>query len=417
MQTDTLSNLYYSFDARSEYPYIMCTKKYPIGKFELQDDFPSHEDFDAYINSGQACLFILHCIGIKVIHNVTVPYISFSNCRDIEGQVLDNGRVLEARFLSITITEIDYSIIKEQYQIDEYAVENLYTAPYDYLPAPIRNHILDGFFEKCGYEERDEKESVYYGKCKNELNGNFGMMYTDPVRDSVVVNFDDTENRWSTSQADIEESLEKFFRSRNNFLCYQWGVWTTAHARRHHQNLINAFGEEFVYGDTDSAKGTDVDGYVAERISTLNDLIVESCIKNRAYYIRKDTGEILYMGIFVEEKRMSEFKTLGAKKYAYITADDNELHVTISGVQKQNSKGITSAQELGTIDNFDCGFIFSETGGLEMRYHDLSERYELEIKDDTGKVHKFTNGSNISSVPSTYQLNVGRDYENLLRYL
>lgn len=417
MPTDTKSrgNIYYSYDARSEYPYVMIVKKFPMESFALyRENVDDLAELQQLRDRGFALLFDLHVKDLECRESVTVPYISFSKCESVAGEYrLDNGRILGAEYAAMTVTEIDFDIIHEQYTYSKVAIQNVYIARYDYLPEPIVNHVRDGFYDKCGYEERGEKGTYYYDRCKNQLNGNFGMMFTDPVRDEQIV-LDELEDgkRWKTQTPDINEALAKFYRSRNSFLCYQWGVWTTAHARRHHQNLINAFGAEFVYGDTDSAKGTDSTGAVAKRVELLNRKIEAECIPRGAYYDMRD-GRRLYMGVFVAEDTMTDFKTMGAKKYAYVDSK-GELHVTISGVPKK-SESMTSAAELGSIDNFDRGFTFTHCGGSELRYHDLAAPVTVSLPDDNGRMHKVTYGSNISIVDSTYTLGLDSAYEKLIK--
>lgn len=418
MPIDILSHLYYSYDARSEYPYVMVCKKYPMSRFELECESLTDKGGIARILSHDcAYLFDLYMFGVAVHKNVTVPYIPYSKCLEVSNEELDNGRVLSADYIKMTVTDIDLEIILNQYKIDKKAIKNLYSADYDYLPEPIVNHVRDGFYEKCGYEEREEKGTYFYDRCKNRLNGNFGMMYTDPVRDVIGLYPEIRDGkRWNTTTPDVEEALEKFYRSRNSFLCYQWGVWTTAHARYHHQKLIDAFGEEFVYGDTDSAKGTDITGAVSRRIEAINTEIERECLSRKAYYDDKVHGNRLYMGVFVREKDMTDFRSLGAKKYAYVDVD-GKMHVTVSGVPHKNSNGVTSADELGSLDNFVPGFVFTKTGGVDLHYHDMDEAKEIKITDNKGVAHTFTVGSNVSVTDSTYTLGLGNDYDLLIKKL
>lgn len=420
MPTDIMSpNLYYSYDARSEYPYIMVCKKMPMDKIvKYTDSVSKMSIIDNLRADGYALLFDLHLSSVEVYDHVTVPYIPYSKCIQVAGKpVLDNGRILKADYIHITVTDIDLDIIMAQYHIEHKAIKNLYISAYDYLPDPIVNHVRDGFYEKCGYEERGEKKTYYYDRCKNRLNGNFGMMYTDPVRESVIVNdfVSEEKHRFEVQENDdIQGALNKFYKSRNSFLCYEWGVWITAHARAHHQKLIDCFGMEFIYGDTDSGKGTDVTGEVAKKVESLNRSIEKECLPRKAYYDMAN-GTRLYMGVFVNEGTMTDFRTLGAKKYAY--TDDEGLHVTISGVPKKNSKGVTSADELCCIDNFKVGTVFKECGGIEARYHDLNSPETKIFYDENGKPHEVTYGSNISMIDSEYTLGVGNDYGKLMELL
>lgn len=225
MQTGILQPLYYSFDARSEYPYIMCTKYYPMSKFTLLDSGKGHsiDEIRQLTDKGYCTLFTMHIEGLKCFEHVTVPYIPSSKCRDLLDAEYDNGRILSAAHVCITLTEIDLDIIVSQYTWDRYTITDVYIADLAMLPEPIRKHVFDGFARKCGYEERGEKDSLYYGKEKNKLNGNFGMMFTDPVRETVLYQ-DIPGEIWAGKSPDIEAALRKFTNSRNSFLWYQWGL-------------------------------------------------------------------------------------------------------------------------------------------------------------------------------------------------
>ena len=75
---------------------------------------------------------------------------------------------------------------------------------------------------------------------------------------------------------------------------------------------------------------------------------------------------------------MPRFCTLGSKKYAYEDSD-GKLHITIAGVSK------SGAREMGKLENFQEGFIFRESGGMEALYNDqwsepiVIDGHELEI--------------------------------------
>ena len=108
-----------------------------------------------------------------------------------------------------------------------------------------------------------------------------------------------------------------------------------------------------------------------------------------------------YMGVYEMEEGYDKFITLGAKKYAY--EQNGELGVTVSGVLK--SKG---AKELKNLENFTPGFVFREAGGTASWYND----------DVYGKITKDGNeieiGPNICILPSTYQVGLSEDYDELL---
>ena len=115
------------------------------------------------------------------------------------------------------------------------------------------------------------------------------------------------------------------------------------------------------------------------------------------------------MGVFENEKKSEaiEFKTMGAKKYAYRTLD-GKLHITIAGVNKK--LGAEELEKAGGITAFKEGFIFTTAGGLEAIYND-----DPEIGSYTVDGHELTITSNVTLRPSTYTLGITGEYEKLLK--
>ena len=143
----------------------------------------------------------------------------------------------------MTVTDIDWEIIKKQYTWDSFAVTDMCVAKYDYLPECLTNCIREVYKDKCklkyeieqaeGAGEDAGDKPYLYAKTKNRLNGIFGMMYTDPVKEENTLN---ENGEWVVNTPDTAEALAKFYRSRNSFLYYAWGVICTARARKHLQD-------------------------------------------------------------------------------------------------------------------------------------------------------------------------------------
>lgn len=402
-----------SYDIVSSYPAQMKMRKFPSTKFTPYGEIDTMAEFNDLINE-YACLFRVIFTNIRVKKDIAMPYIPISKCLSRAPEtLLDNGRVLKSDFIAMTLTDIDYDIIKNQYEWDEIDISDMHISNYAYLPEPLINQVMEYFknktelkfkIENLEKEDTPDKEELanliyLYGKSKNRLNGIFGMCYTDPVRDSILI---EENGEWSEESADIAEMLEKYFKSRNSFLIYAWGVWVTAWARLALEDLINATGQSnTIYCDTDSSKAVDVD---QSKIDELNAKVIKLAEERGAYY--DCGGKRYYMGIYEHEnkKPIKEFKTLGAKKYVYV--DEKGLHITIAGVNK--SKG---APELGTINNFAPGFIFKDAGGLELHYND-----NVGITDITVNGCTMTTASNVGMVDSTYEIGITSEYAELIGY-
>ena len=393
-----------SFDEVSGYPAMLLLKKYPMSKFSYYGDITSTEEFETLI-SEKACLFRVLIEGVKVKKGVTMPYIPTAKLLQRgAGGKFDNGRVLQCDWILLTVNDIDWKIIIQQYEFISFSVSDFYFAKYDYLPKVLRDKVLDYFVQKCILKDKIETSTdpeeienfqYLYEKQKNRLNGIFGMCFTDPVHNIITVNPD---GLWEESRPDVGEALEKYNKSRNSFLVYAWGSWTTALNREHLQKLLNITGNDTIYCDTDSSKAI-ITLRILKRIEKENEKIIAECEKLGAY--ADVNGKRYYLGLYEHDAEYEEFITLGAKKYAY--TDKKGFHITISGVEKK--KG---AQEMGKIENFKPGFIFREAGGNTLYYNDVGI-HQITVNGCT-----MTTASNIGMIDSTYELGVTGEYAELI---
>lgn len=411
-----------SLDVASSYPAQMFLRKFPVSKFTPYGEIESMTELDGLL-SEYACLFRVIFTGLEVRDNIGMPYIAISKATEHSKHVtLDNGRVLsvinredrenDRGYLALTLTDVDFQIIKEQYTWDEMSISDFHIATYGYLPEALLSQVMAYFraktelkdkikeAEERGAEEEAANLAYLYAKSKNRLNGIFGMCYTNPVHNVISINED---GEWIEDTPEIADALKKYWKSRNSFLVYAWGVWITAWARRHLEDLFNALGQDkVIYGDTDSGKAVDVD---ISKIDALNAKVMELADKRGAYC--DYNGTRYYMGVYEHENKVpiAKFKTLGAKKYVY--EDEKGLHVTISGVSKK-----LGAKELGSIDNFVPGFIFKDAGGLTLYYNDAEQGiHKITVDGCT-----MTTASNIGMVDSTYEIGITREYAELIGY-
>lgn len=395
-----------SFDVQSSYPFCLCAFKFPMSKFSPYGELESIEEFEGLLKK-YACLFRVVIENPEVKESVTMPYIPISKCLQHGANLnLDNGRVLECDYIQMTVTDIDWEIIKKQYKWESFAVTDMCIAKYDYLPECLLDCIREVYKSKCQlkYEIQaaedageDAGDKPYlYGKTKNRLNGIFGMMYTDPVKEENTL---DEHGEWVVKSPNVAEALEKFYKSRNSFLFYAWGVWCTAHARRHLQQLLDLTGDATIYCDTDSSKAVGADIEAIEKVNRE----IASLARERGAYASVG-GKNYFMGVYEHENKepIAEFKTLGAKKYAYV--DNKGLHCTISGVSKK-----LGAKELKTIDNFKIGFVFRDAGGMELYYND-----NVGIHQETVNGCTFTTASNVAMIDGSYTIGITEEYAELI---
>lgn len=395
-------------DAASMYPAMQILFKFPMDKFSYYGNVDDFEEFEKLL-SEYACLFRVILTNVNINKNVQIPYIASAKLTGHGAESkYDNGRLLRSTWISLTVTDIDWKIITEQYTYDEISVSDFYIAAYGYLPDPIIKTVMDYFKLKTEFKAAIEKEKdpeekknlqYLYNRSKEKLNAVFGMSYTDPVRPELIVN---EEGQWEDPKIqDIDAALEKFYKSRNSFMVYAWGVWTTCYARAHLQKILNITGENTLYCDTDSDKAI-IDAPTMKRIEALNNDIIKLCEERGAY--ADVEGRRYYMGVFELETAKEKYKrfcTLGAKKYCY--EDSEGFHITIAGVEKE-----TGAKEMGCIENFKPGFIFKKAGGRTLYYNEAKPHY-IEVAGC-----RMLTASNIGMIGSTYELGLTDEYASLL---
>lgn len=353
---------------------------------------------------------------------IPVPYIPTSKCKNIYNATFDNGRILSAEVIGeITLTDIDYQIIKKQYKFDM-QIHAMASARYGKLPQPLRDCVAEYFQNKTSFKDKDSDtehtEDFYtllYNKMKALLNAQYGMMAQNPVKSNIQYDPEkckskSKDNLYIEDDSKSEEDLLEDYNSRA-FLAYQWGVWVTARAREHLQKGIDLCGINFVYCDTDSCKylGNDVDWNI------LNKEYIKLGEKYKTYGV--DTKGIKhYLGVFDQEKHIKRFKTLGAKNYAYVD-DDGKLHITIAGVNKKigaielkraaRKHDVTIGPPVDPLFMMDEGFKFIYAGGIEARYSDYPDITRWITED--GVPLRITR--NVSLVENTKTLCAGKSFQ------
>ena len=95
--------------------------------------------------------------------------------------------------------------------------------------------------------------------------------------------------------------------------------------------MIDAVGWDFVYTDTDSVKF--INKQHLQSFKDRNEYLLTQHQRYKNYADRKnDDGTVTryYLGVWDDDGYYKKFKTLGAKKYAYISDDKNKKTGEIS---------------------------------------------------------------------------------------
>lgn len=401
---DTHANRYYagrilhnvkSADRSSSYPDVVCNCQFPVSPFFRVGACDFEELVHLMDVRKKALLLRVAITNIRLTDEFWgCPYISRDKCRRIDRGAFDNGRVLTADYLEITITDVDLRIIMQQYSWDDLCATDVAYARYGKLPDSLVELTIEYYRKKTALKNVPGQE-IYYMKSKNKLNSIYGMMAQDPVKQNIIFQ----NGLWSEAHDEPSELLDKY--NSKAFLCYQWGCWVTAWARFRLQEGIRLAGDNFVYADTDSVKylgEIDWEAYNNERIADS---------KRSGAYAIDPHGVTHYMGVYEPDGVYAEFSTLGAKKYAYREKPGGPTKVTIAGVTK--AKGGKELDKHGGLEAFKPGFIFREAGGTEILYNDAPEIGTIEREG-----HRLHIYPNAVIRDSTYQLGITAEYMALL---
>ena len=406
-----------SVDFTSSYPSVMVSEMFPISRFK-SIQVESLEEFE------DACA--RYCVVFEVKFTNIRPtfhhehYISESKCRDLKKAVTNNGRVVSADSLVMTLTNIDYDIMKQTYEWDEMQLADVRYAHKNYLPKSIIEAVLELYQGKTTLKDVEGSE-VEYLLSKGMLNSIYGMSVTDIAKDKVVYSGD-----WGVEPVDIDAVIEADNKKIERTLYYAWGIWITAYARRNLWTGILALGNDYVYSDTDSMKVLNYENHTGY-FDWFNNQIIDKMVEMCDYY-NLDTallspstkeGKTKMMGVWDYEGTYRKFKTLGAKRY--MVDDNGKLKITVAGLSKQNGVNYMLEQCEGDIDAvfemFNTGlFIPAHATGKNTRTY-INTPLDFQVTDYLGNTEDVHTLSGVHLEAASFTLDRGVMFAEFMRNL
>lgn len=412
-----------SFDETSAYPYCMTTHKFPSSDFRK-----------CYVKKVDEMSKRLAYLLVVKFTNIKCKYlnnfISSSKCRNIRGARYDNGRIISASELEITLTDIDFYFILDTHKC-EYEILESYVATYNYLPKQLIEFILDKYVKKTEYKNVPGKE-IEYQIEKGKFNSIYGMTVTNTIRSEVIYDSDNKE--WDEDRPlTNDEILEKLLiEKKKGFLSFSTGCWVTAYARDNLLRRVVELDDYVCYCDTDSCKV--VPGYnkdvfikynesVRERIKLVSSVLK---IPMERYEPTDVQGEKHMLGLFEDDGHYEEFITQGAKKYAYtkwkkngkVKESDNVievnedtskiLEITVAGVPKSGSNAMKS------LNDFKDDFIFEYKYTNKNIIYYVDSQEPILLTDYLGNEYMITDKTACCLLPTTYVLCKSIEYSTLI---
>lgn len=358
------------YDFASSYPFVMVSEKFPSEKF-MHCPNTSIDGIMRYKND-YAFLFKFSAFGVKLRkHHTEMPYLQTSKCDKTINAIFDNGRILEADFVSIWLTEVDLEILQLQYTFEKHICSDVMFAKKGYLPRWFSDLVFELYELKCKLKYGDKTD---YALSKARVNSIYGMCCQKLLKRTIEENYN-TGDFSELPFSDPEELYNKEIAKWGHVLPFQIGVWVTAYACK---NLFD-LGDccvEWLYSDTDSVYCRGID---LEKLNKYNQTALEK-LRANGYDIIDIDGHKFQLGEAATDGEYTEFLTVGAKRYA--KRDKNgKLSITVSGVPKAGVKCLNN-----DISNFRKGLIFDglTTGKLAHFYSYVDEIYTDENGNEIG---------------------------------
>lgn len=430
------------FDISSSYPSTMADY-FPMSKGQF---IPIYSEAD-YTNLTKYYYAISTFVLKDVEEKINIEhYISKSKCLNGSKNIkADNGRVVSANLIIITCTDIDFSIIRKFYDFEIIEIRNIWYYEKSYLPKEFVRTWLTCYANKTKLKGITEMEKEY-ALAKENTNSGYGMTVTNPLRDSY--NFTGIE--MEKVPCNLETGLEKYNLKSTRFLFYLWGVFITAIARK---NLIEGMflpfsgldsegnvvrNSDYIYSDTDSNKVTNphqlmsyVDIYNNNYTKKVNKMLRYYNLPVELASPQDLNGKHHPLGHIEFEGEYRFFKTLGAKRYAYVDSNGH-FHITVAGVPKRQGaqaliqRAVTSlpAHER-TVENIHLKALELFNFGLEYNVDEINKlcltysdtKCSGRIKDFTGMEGEFEEMSYVHAEKIGFKIKESQEFEQYLLYL
>lgn len=391
-------------DFTSSYPYVMSHPDFYYPMTAYQDfgalDLDDSKQRDRFINllKNKCCLFKVIFYDFQLKETTPAAFVSASRCEYVMNGIKHNGKVCAADMLVKYVNEVEFADICARYEFSDIVIEDMKVARRGMLPDKIIEWIRRLFNAKTQLKGIEGKELEYL-LSKGDLNGLYGMMAMDPLRESFEFSFDEMAGEpEELTEDEKKKKYEKAVNSRNNFLNYAWGCYVTTWARH---NLLKAMdianqNGGWIYSDTDSVYYFS-DPEIEKAFDEWNETLTSGAISARS----ETTGKISTLGEMTPDGCYTKFLGYGAKKY-WLETPDGKIKMTVAGVPKRNKgTGQDINDWVSSIEDIHTGMIFTgeQTGKLRPEY----VVQPLQERNVNGVVTLC--GSYINLLPCDYQLN------------
>lgn len=442
-----------SIDIISSYPDSMLHRKYPhffhVSKSKhntayLKKLFSENLSADL-INNFQhpfknafLCTVTLKNVHVKHLRNgnLILP-ISFNKCIEVGKIRVDNGRIMDADFLTISCNEVDLYIFKMFYDFEISDCQKLwFTRYYSELPKFIIKSVKTYLHEKStlkyinkkieknemvnfddfshnneNFQIFDDEQiksllglpngeiektiSTLYLTSKNKINAQYGINVQKLIANDIYYNLDEDE---------FSQERQNHIETKVLYRDFIVGIYITSYSRLNlftfGKMLVEKTDAVLIYSDTDSWKCC----------GDLEKVSCETQKYNKTISTINHNENDYNVGCFDYESEFDYFCTLGCKKYIY--SDGKKIFSTIAGVSK--SRVSEAYSEFFKKLDFDfqtfCEIAFSPctvlsysiTGKLLTKYQ--NDDFKMNVIDENGNGGEIHGKNMVDLIESDFLL-------------
>lgn len=421
-----------SFDFKSAYPAVMVQEKFVFDYTEVDVSFfkKMMTDKKWLKENGFKGLFKIKNVATKLGHTLESKskLVDFSDgCRFDNGRLLttivkDGDTVIDEGWVLVELTEIDLDNWFKIYDIDYDDVECLklsWGKKYE-LPHFFKRLIFKYFYLK---ETIDKiTNPVEYAIAKSKLNSLYGMCVSALIYGDLKMLEEDTEIDGTIYKAGemIDGHCEQKWEDVKPLLLPQWGIQITSYVRNRLITLMSKIGNDWVYSDTDSGKIINITRNLWI-IEAFNNEIIR---KNKTMWCPEEYDRNLFMniGIFDDEGRLYNFKTLGCKRYLYKALEFNKKtekyslveKTVVAGMKKGSLQEYCFENDLNIFEEFTNDLLLDPTVSKKKTASYNDEPFEVELTDYLGNTKIVSEESCCTIVDIQFKIKMSQEYLRLV---
>lgn len=349
---DKLFTDVWSVDMTSAYIARMVLSKYPVGEFNELPQPKTYRDLFAKPYSKYAMLITFEVEDVEIRPDglaflpsqLRTHYLDVDSQDEINDQIerATSSRIKSASRLRMTLTDIDFKLLLQNYKCKRIKLLNILGSRYGYLPDYIINVIVKLYsgkaqakhniaeLERLGDVPLDVK--IDYERIKSTIARLYGIFTKRPVVERYVY---DRETK------DLKVIDKNYISptSKYNPVLYQWGVWTTALVRKEISDLRRLLmslpserGVNVLSGDTDNIN------YVGDAmdIITQYNKKVKDDTERRSANLGIDPDKLKDLGSLTV-KKYKKYKLTGLKQYCFVRDSDkgDVFEIKVGGMSKR----------------------------------------------------------------------------------